>query len=145
VTGSNWTLAASTADLAFPQPGSDFASSYREWLTSDARINITSPLGGTRWYVTAHVRVPTGQSWPSALPVYVIRTGDGTGSGSIAGPTNTPLGPLPLEGATPYTAFFNGTRARNNVPIRLRIEGLTASITAGSYQVDVVYTVSYTP
>ncbi len=142
---SDWTLSASTAELAPPGAGLDFLSSFRQWDASDALVSIVSSTG-TRWYVTAHLRVPVGQSWPAGLSVYVIRTGDGSspdGGADILGPLNTPLGPLPAEplGATPATAFFNGKKNRNNVPIKLRIEGLTATLPAGSYQVEVVYTV----
>lgn len=143
---SDWNLSAGTGDLALPGAGLDFAASWRQWATSDAQITITTGTG-TRWYVTAHLRVPVGQSWPAGLSVYVIRTGDGTsgeGGADIVGPLNTPLGPLPTEplGATPATAFFNGKKSRNNVPVTLRIEGLTATIPAGTYQIEVVYTVN---
>ncbi len=145
VTGSDWSVSAGTADLTPPGAGLDFAASYRQWDASDAQITVTTS-NAARWYVTAHLRVPAGQSWPAALAVYVIRTGDGTsseGGADILGPLNTPLGPLPTEplGATPATAFFNGKKNRSNVPIKLRIEGLTATIPASAYQVEVVYTV----
>jgi hypothetical protein len=144
---SDWSLSAGPADLTLPPPGSDFASSWRQWDASDALLNITAG-NASAWNVTAHLRVPAGQSWPAALQVYVIRTGDGTctgtcGGAQIGGPLNSPLGPLPREplGATPATPFFDGKRSRINVPIKLRIEGLTATIPAGAYQVEVVYTV----
>ncbi len=145
LTGSDWNLSASTADMAPPGPGLDFAATFRQWDASDAQISI-STSNAARWYVTAHLRVPAGQSWPAALSVYVIRTGDGTsseGGADIIGPLNAPLGPLPTEplGATPATAFFNGKKNRSNVPVRLRFEGLTATLPAGTYQVEVVYTV----
>lgn len=142
---SDWSLSAGEADLALPRPGSDFQESFRQWASSDARISVTAG-SAARWYVTAHLRVPAGQQWPTGLAVYVIRTGDGTGSGGgarIDGPLDTPLGPLPTEplGTTPAFPLFNGKKTRSNVPLTLRIEQLTAAIPAGSYQVEVVYTV----
>jgi hypothetical protein len=142
---SDWSLSAGETDLALPRPGSDFQDSFRQWAASDARISVTAS-NAARWYVTAHLRVPAGQEWPPGLAVYVIRTGDGTGSGGgaeIVGSLNSPLGPLPTEplGATPAFPLFNGKRTRSNVPLTLRIEQLSAAIPAGSYQVEVVYTV----
>jgi len=133
---SDWTLDVGIGDV--PSAGSDFAASFRQWDASDAQITITAS-NASRWDVTAGVRVPGGQSWPAALSVFVIRTGDGTGATLPAGPLNTPVGPLPTEPTE--TAFFNGRRTRSNIPIKLRIEGLTAAIPAGTYQVEVVYTV----
>jgi hypothetical protein len=144
LTGGDWTLSAGTADLAPPGAGLDFAASYRQWDTSPAQLNITGTGGASPWRVTTGVRVPAGQSWPAAVTVYVIRTGDGTctgacGGAQINGVLNTPIGPLPTEPTT--IAFFDGRRDRINVPIKLRIEGLTAAIPAGTYQIEVVYTV----
>jgi hypothetical protein len=144
LTGSDWSLSASSADLTPPGPGLDFAASYREWTTSDAQISITGTGGASPWSVTAGVRVPPGQSWPAAVSVWVIRTGDGSCTGTCGGAQmngvlNTPIGPLPTEPTE--IAFFDGRRDRVNVPVRLRIEGLTATIPAGTYQIEVVYTV----
>ena len=133
---SDWTLNVGIGDV--PSAGSDFASSFRQWDASDAVFTITAS-NASRWDVSAGVRVPGGQSWPAALSVYVIRTADGTGPGSIAGPLNTPVGPLPTEPTE--IAYFNGRRARDTVTAKLRIEGLTAIIPAGSYQIEVVYTI----
>ena len=136
LTSSDWTVSASASAPDVASPGLNFASSTRQWTTSDALISITAPAF---WNVTASVRVPSGQSWPAGVSVYVIRTGAGTGSDPVNGGL-TAVGPLPTEPTR--IAFFDGKKDRSNIPISLEIRGLTATLPAETYQIEVVYTVN---
>jgi hypothetical protein len=136
LSSSDWNLTVGIADVT-GGAGSDFASSVRQWDTSDAQISITA---SAFWAVTAGVRVPAGQSWPSTVSVYVIRTGSGSATEPINGALNTPIGPVPTLTST--IPFFDGKKNAANVPIKLRIQGLAATLPAGSYQIEVVYTVN---
>jgi len=79
-------------------------------------------------------------TWHSELQIALLRTGDGTGSGTLTG------GDVDyVIVTTTDTEFFTGTGGdARNVPVQFRLRGSigTYSIPAGSYVTTIVYTVS---
>lgn len=145
--GSDWNEEISVADV--PAAGLDytFAATYLETGTSQVLVNIDIDDSNfierlLRWYVRVQLRDDDAYDWPAALSVYVIRTGDGTGSGGV-NPNNEGdlLGPL---SETTDTDLCNARRDRSNIPVQLRVDGFSVvDLPPGTYTVDIVYTVSF--
>ena len=136
LTGS-WTLSVSAADL-IAGAGSDFSTPL---ISADNQVLITisGTAGNSPWDVTVYKIDSPG--WPAGLTLRVIRTGDGTGTGSINGGTDP--GVVVPDGAAGAAAFFDGRRARSNVPVRLRLEGLSVDLGPPAiYTTTVYYTVN---
>lgn len=130
-TGS-WTLSVSSANLS-AGAGSDF-STPQDSADNQILLTISGTTGNSPWYVTVY-RVDS--NWNPALTLRVIRTGDGTGTGSIAGGTEP--GVVVPEGSANALDFFNGRRPRSNVPVKLRIEGLSVTLGAPTTYTTTVY------
>jgi len=132
LTGS-WTLSTSSADLS-DGAGSDFITP-QDSADNQVLINVVAPFGG---YGSWNVRVyKIDSNWDPALTLTVIRTGNGTGSGTITGGTDP--GVVVPTGAASAAAFFNGSRSRSAIPVLLRIEGLTADLGPPSSYTTTVY------
>jgi hypothetical protein len=125
----DWTRTINAADLT-GGAGTDLNSEYDSpvGITS---INISNGTGS--WQVT--VRRDTS-SWPAGLHVWVRRTSDGTGTGSISG------GAGYVEITTLDTVVFSGAEARNNVALQFRVTGLSKNVTPDTYVSSVIYTVT---
>jgi hypothetical protein len=125
----DWTRTITAADLT-GGAGSDLNSQY------DSPVGITalniSNVSGT-WHV--NVRRDT-TVWPAGLHVWVRRTSDGTGTGSISG------GAGYVEITTLDTEIFSGTEARDNVALQFRVTGLSKTVTPDTYVSSVIYTVT---
>jgi len=128
-TSGDWIQTIVAGDLS-RGAGSDLNSQ------SDSPVGITtiniSNVSGT-WQVS--VRRDTS-SWPAGLHVWVRRTSDGTGTGSISG------GAAYVEVTALDTGVFSGSEARNNVALQFRVTGLSKTVTPDTYVSSVIYTVS---
>jgi hypothetical protein len=80
----------------------------------------------------------TDTLWHADLSLYARRTGNGTaGSGSnpsITGGTNYQLL------TTTDTSFFSGYRGRTNIPVQLRLTGMSVTLGVNAYRTTITYT-----
>jgi hypothetical protein len=125
----DWTQTITAADLT-AGAGSDLNSEY------DSPVGITTinidNVSGT-WQV--NISRDTS-SWPAGLHIWVRRTSDGTGTGSISG------GAAYVEITALDTEVFSGTGARDNVALQFRVTGLSKTVTPDTYVSSVIYTVT---
>lgn len=128
VSGS-WTRTIDAADLQ-GLAGSDLNPVY-ESATNQIGIEIRQT--GTTWRVDIK-KVDT--NWHGNFHLFVRRTSNGVGSGSISGGTTY------QEVTDVDLAFFNGSSTRNFIDIQLRLEGVSVQIPQDSYATTVYYTVT---
>jgi hypothetical protein len=74
-------------------------------------------------------------NWHANFQLYVRRTSDGSGSGSISGGTSY------QEITDTDQSFFNGTLDRSNITGQLELTGVTVQIPVDTYTTTVYYTV----
>lgn len=134
-TTKNWSLGAyGEADLT-AGAGSDFVTSW-ETIATFVTMTISGGTGGWTWKVAVK---RTDTAWNAGLHLYVRRTDDGTGAGG----SSTIDGGLAYQEITiGNVAFFSGLRARNNVTVQLRLDGVSAVLGPGSFSTTVSYTVT---
>lgn len=73
--------------------------------------------------------------WPKEFQLYVRRTGDGRGPGTIQG------GLAYLKILEVDQLFFSGSNQRLGIPLQFRLEGLSVDIPPGNYVTNIIYTV----
>ena len=132
LTGS-WTLTLSAADLQPPGPGLNFTTP-RDSADNQVLINTTRPGNTLHTVLVYRIDSP---GWNAALTLRVIRTGDGTGTGTISGGTDP--GVIVPAGQANRVAFFDVRRNRSNIPIKLRLDGLTVALGAPATYTTTVY------
>jgi hypothetical protein len=125
----DWTQTITAADLT-GGAGTDLNSQY-DSPVGIATINISN-VSGT-WHVSA--RRDTG-TWPAGLHLWVRRTSDGSGTGSISG------GAAFVEISALDTDVFSGTETRDNVALQFRVTGMSKNVTPDTYVSSVIYTVT---
>jgi hypothetical protein len=124
-TGS-WPETIDASDLA---AGSDLISIY-ESASNALVIDISETAGN--WAVDVKKLDTT---WHNNLHLYIKRTSDGSGPGTISGGatyqelTDTDLG------------FFSGSNDRSNINIQLKLTGVTITVPPNVYNTMVYYTV----
>jgi len=128
VSGS-WTRTIDAADLQ-GLAGSDLNPVYE---SANNQIGIDIRQTGTNWRVDIK-KVDT--NWHGNFHLFVRRTSNGNGSGSIAGGTTY------QEVTDIDQAFFSGSLTRNFMDIQLRLEGVSVQIPQDSYMTTVYYTVT---
>ncbi len=129
VTGS-YTQPVSESDLS-AGAGSALNSTYTS-TTSAVTIDIGGVVSNNQFRVSVR-KLDT--SWPAGVTLYVRRTGDGTGSGSISGGTTY------QQVTNADMAFFNGRRNRTGVTVQFQITSVSLSVDPASYLTTVVFTV----
>lgn len=128
VTGS-WTLYIDSGDLQ-GGAGSDFNPTYESAVD---QIGIEIKGKKTKdWRVDVS---KVDSYWDSRLLLYVRRTSDGIGSGSISGGTSY------QEVTDVDQEFFRGGKNRKNIDVQLMIDGVTVEIPTDTYTTTVYYTV----
>lgn len=129
-TGS-WSETVSASDLQ-AGAGTDLISSY-ESTTDAGSIDISGTTGlADNWRVDVR-KVDT--TWHLNLHLFVKRTADGTGPGSITG------GTAYQEVTSSDLSFFSGAGDRSAVKTQLKITGVSIEVPPNSYSVTVYYTV----
>jgi len=113
-----------------PAAGSDLPNTC-ESASNAISINITTTSGN--WGLTVK---KIDSKWHANLHLWVKRTSDGSGSGSISG------GSSYQEATDIDNAFFNGNGDRNNVTIQLQLTGVSIQVPPDTYTTTVYYTVS---
>jgi hypothetical protein len=110
-------------------PGSDLTDTY-ESAVDAAYIDVSATTGS--WSIDIK-KVDT--NWHANFHLYVKRTSDGNGSGSISG------GLSYQEITDTDQNFFGGNRARSFVDLQLRLTGVSVQIPPDTYTTTVYYTV----
>ena len=113
-----------------PAAGSDLPNTC-ESTTNAISINITATNGN--WGLTVK---KINSKWHDSLHLWVKRTSDGSGSGSISG------GSSYQETTDIDSDFFNGNGDRSNVNIQLKLTGVSIQVPPDTYTATVYYTVS---
>lgn len=126
----SWILTIGLSDL-IAGAGSELAGSYESAV--DAVLLTPNPTGTNTPYRVDVSRVDT--AWHGSLVLWVKRSGDGTGSGSISGGTTY------LTVTTTVQTFFTGIHDRDDVPIQFRLSGVSSQIPPGDYETTVHYTI----
>ena len=129
ISGS-WSQQVTASDLS-AGPGSDLLSAY-ESGTSQVTIAVTQTGG---WSVSVH---KVDNNWHANLNLYLRRTSNGSGSGSIAD------GGDYQQLTSTSTAFFSGSALRTNIHVQIKIDGVSVLVPQGDYATTVHYTFSDT-
>jgi hypothetical protein len=112
--------------------GTGFVDTY-ESATIQATITIRNSTGSSdTWRVDV---LRTDANWHSDLALYVRRTGDGSGSGPIIG------GAAYQQVGPSYGSFFSGAGDRTDIPIQVKLTGVSVHTAPGGYSTTVIYTV----
>src|SRR6056297_3586725 len=113
--------------------GSDLASDYS---SADDSILVSVPEttgGGDGWQIQVRRE---DVLWHGSLDLAVLRTGGGSGTGSVTGGDV-----LPLDLSSVDQVFFEGSGDRADIPIRLDLGGVSVLIPLDSYSATLVFTV----
>jgi len=129
VTGT-WSELIDGMDLQGP-PGSDLNNTY-ESSTTAIDIGITG-AGSRPWRVNVR---KVDILWPTSFTLYVRRTSDGSGSGSISG------GNEYKEVIGVDNLFFSGNENRQGIKVQLKLSGVSAQIPLGNYLTTIIYTIT---
>ena len=131
VTG-NWARTIDASNL-LGGAGSDLVSTY-ESASNVGIVNISSTVGN--W--TLVVSKPDLPTWHGNLHLYVKKTSDGSGSGTII-----PSGETAYQEITDTDLpFFSGSVDSSNINLRLKLEGVSIQVPPGTYTTKIYYTVS---
>jgi hypothetical protein len=131
VTGS-WIETVDESDLV-GGAGSELDSTYES--AADQIIVRVGGAGRKSWRIDVR---KIGPSWPSGVRLFMRRTSDGSGPGTISGGTSY------QEVTDTYQSFFSGTRNRSNIHVQERMTGVSADIPCGTYTTTIYYTVVQT-
>jgi len=128
VTG-NWADTIDASDLQ-GGPGSDLISTY-ESASNVGIVDISSTAGN--W---AMVVKKTDTNWHGNFHLYVKRTSNGSGSGTISG------GTAYQEITDINQNFFSGNSDRNSINVQLELTGVSIQVPPTVYTTTIYYTVS---
>lgn len=127
-----WSETINEADLV-SGAGSDLFDSY-ESATDASVIDITNAVDKKdNWRVD--VRRVDGGGWHGDFTVYVKRTSNGNGQGSVSG------GLSYIEITTTDTEFFSGAGNLWNIDVQYQLTGMSIYVLPNNYSTTVVFTV----
>lgn len=129
VTGG-WNEMINASDLT-AGAGSDITGT----LTSSSNvtyITITAASPEENWRLEVR-RIDS--NWNSQCTLWVRRTSDGSGSGSITG------GTAYQEVTTTNQQFFSGTGSRSDITCEYKLEGMSIQIDPASYSTSVIFSI----
>jgi len=123
----DWVETINAADLV---SGAGSALLNPESVSGVTTLSVSNPL--VTWRVRVH---RTSGSWMSNVEIWVKRSSGGSGLGTISGGTSY----MQLTGTD--VDFFSGTLARSNISLQFKVTGLSLTVTPGTYQSPIVFTV----
>ena len=124
-----WSRTITANDLT-AGAGSDLAS-QQESSAGATTLTITS-TGGGAWRIKVR---HTPSTWHSNFTLWVKRTSDGTGDGSISGGSGY------IQVTAVDAELFSGTKDRSNISLQYKLTGLSKNVSPNSYLSSVVFTV----
>ncbi len=135
-TTGSWSKSVDANDLV-AGAGTDLVSTQTS-SSNQGSIDVSGTTGDSdNWRIDVK-RVDT--TWDSDFTIYVRRTGDGTGSGSISGGTTF------QEVTTTDATFFSGSGDRSGINVEFKIEGFSVgTIPVDTYDTAITYTIVDTP
>jgi len=127
----SWSDTIDASDLQ-AGAGSNLIDTY-ESVAGATVLTISNTTGNTdNWRVDVR---RTDTAWHSNLHLYVKRTSDGSGSGSISG------GLSYIEITTIDSQFFLGAGDRSGINLKYKLTGMSVSVPPNAYSTTVTYTV----
>lgn len=126
----NWTETIDRNDLV-AGAGSNLNSQY-ESISGTTTIDIANTGGGS-WRIL--VRRSDG-TWHGNLTLYIRRSSDGSGAGSILG------GGAYVQISTLDTELFTGSGDRTNVALQFKLTGMSKDISPNTYSSGIIFTVA---
>jgi hypothetical protein len=127
----SWSRTVAASDLV-AGAGSDLHSSY-ESAAAQVSLHISGATDkDDAWRVDVS---KTNGTWSGAFHLFVRRTGNGDGAGSISG------GATYQEIGSMATAFFSGAGDRTSIPLQLELSGMSVQASPNTYSTTVTYTV----
>ena len=129
-TGS-WSRTIDASDLA-SGAGSDLVGIYESAVNATV-LTLLNTTGNTdNWRIDVR---RSDSTWHGDFILYIQRTSDGTGGGSISGGLSyTAIG-------TTDSQFFSGAGDRSSVNLQYKLTGMSVSIPPNTYSTTVVFTV----
>jgi hypothetical protein len=126
-----WTQTINASNLV-SGAGSNLIATYQS-ATNATTLTISNPTGtGGRWLVNVQ---RTDILWSSNFTLYVQRTSNGTGTGTITGGTSY------IIINTTATQFFSGRRARSGINLQYELTGMSINVPPSTYSTTVTFTV----
>jgi hypothetical protein len=127
-----WNGTVNEADL-ISGAGSNLVDTY-ESTTEATNITISNCTDDSdNWRVDVR-RVDEG-GWHGDFALYVKRTSEGTGNGSISGELSY------IAITSTDIPFFSGAGDRSNVNIQYQLSGMSVSVSPDHYNTTVIFTV----
>jgi hypothetical protein len=126
VTG-DWFKSVTAADL-IAGAGSDLPNSQE---SSVGATVLSINLAPGAWRVKAR----RNGLWPANMTLWVRRTSDGNGVGSISG------GAAYVEVGGAEVELFSGSEDRSNISLQFRVTGLNRTVSPGDYPSSVTFIV----
>jgi hypothetical protein len=113
--------------------GSDLVDTY-ESATDATSMTISNCTGDTdNWRLD--VRRIDDAGWHGDFTLYVQRTSDGAGTGSVSG------GLSYIEVTTTDTQLFSGAGDRSNISIQYKLTGMSINVLPATYTETMTFTV----
>ena len=129
-TGS-WSRTIDASDLV-SGAGSDLVGIYESAVNATV-LTILNTTGNTdNWRIDVR---RSDSTWHGNFNLYIQRTSDGTGGGSISG------GLSYIAIGTTDSQFFSGAGDRSSVNLQYKLTGMSVSIPPNTYSTTVVFTV----
>jgi hypothetical protein len=127
----DWNKSIGSSDLQ-SGAGSDLISSH-ESATDQLICDVSNTAGtGDTWRIDVK---KSNISWNENVHLYMQRTTDGTGFGSISG------GSSYIELSDTDQAFFEGSGDRNMVALQLKVDGITILLGQMQLSCSITYTI----
>lgn len=113
-------------------PGSNLVSQY-SGPDDSIILSVGDTLGnGDGWQIEVRRE---DLLWHGSLDVRLLRTGAGSGGGSISGGDS-----LSLTLTASDQFFFEGTGDRTDIPVRIELEGVSVLVPADTYTGNITFT-----
>lgn len=127
-----WNETVNESDL-ISGAGSNLVDTY-ESTTDATNITISNCIGDSdNWRVD--VRSVDDGGWYGDFTIYVKRTSDGAGNGSISGELSY------IEITSTDTQFFSGAGDRSNINIQYQLTGMSINVSPDNYNTTILFTV----
>ncbi len=131
-----WSESVDQSDLIFG-PGSELIEVY-ESTTGGTVIDVTNCTDDSdNWRIDVR-RIDDG-GWHEDLILYLKRTSDGNGGGSVSG------GLSYLEITTTDTQLFSGTGNRTGIDLQYKLTGMSTDVSPENYSQTIVFTLVDVP
>ena len=124
----DWTQAIRAANLT-AGAGSDLPTQFE----SGSAATVQSITSKNSWSVSVS---KSDALWNSNLTLWVRRTSDGTGGGTISG------GQSYVQVTSISTVLYSGSKDRSGIQLQYRISGISKGVPPSLYNTGVVFTLT---